>query len=180
MVKQTTSAQQQILDAIRSYTSTHGYPPTWKELAALTGRQPSTIQGHMIRMRRKGLIEWRDSSQRSLQVCGDVRVGTLPLLAAQTGQVREVVQVQRLLHGDGTFIATATTDLPEKGVRAGDVVEVLPGTQHSHAIRVGDLVLVRDGQGTALIPFGPAVEESDNVLGIVTTVIRSLSTESVP
>lgn len=176
MVRPTTTAQQELIDAIRTFTDGHGYPPTWKELAAMTGRQTSTIQGHMIRMRRKGLVAWDDSARRSLRVCADAQVSCLPLLAAQTGEVRAEMRLAEMLRGSGTFLAEAGDDCLDHGVRRGDLLEVFPCNSTAGDLVDGMLVVLRRGKGTVLAPLTPA--ERDNVIGVVSTVIRSLSGES--
>lgn len=64
------SAQDELLEAIRGFWAEMGYAPTVRELCDLTGRKsPATVYQTLGRMRRKGLVEWKSNSPRTLRVC---------------------------------------------------------------------------------------------------------------
>lgn len=68
-----TDLQLEVLDTIRRM-STEGprpRPPTVRELAAVLGRAPSTIVGHLYRLEHLGAIV-RDGTARGLWVVGRI------------------------------------------------------------------------------------------------------------
>lgn len=61
--------QQKIYDYIKSYIEEKQYPPTIREIAKAVGlNSPSTVHGHLDRMRRKGYIDFIDSLPRTLRI----------------------------------------------------------------------------------------------------------------
>ena len=61
--------QRTILEYIKSYTSENLYPPTIREIATAVGlKSPSTVHGHLDRMRENGYINFVNSSPRTLTV----------------------------------------------------------------------------------------------------------------
>lgn len=61
--------QKEMLQAILDFTLEHKYPPTIGEICRLTGLQsPSVVQGHLERLKLKGLITWEPSLPRTVQV----------------------------------------------------------------------------------------------------------------
>ena len=71
-MSQLTQKQQQIYDYILSYTDTHGYPPSVREIAeAVDLKSPSTVHFHLKGLRSAGLISQASLYilQRSVCVC---------------------------------------------------------------------------------------------------------------
>ncbi|MDP4132534.1 MAG: transcriptional repressor LexA [Bacillota bacterium] len=61
--------QQLILDFIQKYTNENGYPPTIREICDGVGlKSPSTVHGHLERMKRDGLLKKDDSKTRAIKV----------------------------------------------------------------------------------------------------------------
>ena len=61
--------QRNILEYIKSYTAENLYPPTIREIATAVGlKSPSTVHGHLDRMRENGYINFVNSSPRTLTV----------------------------------------------------------------------------------------------------------------
>jgi len=59
--------QRNILEYIKSYTAENLYPPTIREIATAVGlKSPSTVHGHLDRMRENGYINFVNSSPRTL------------------------------------------------------------------------------------------------------------------
>ncbi len=52
-----TPSNDRALDAIREYRAERGCSPTIRELAAALGVSPSTAEGHVRRLERRGLVE---------------------------------------------------------------------------------------------------------------------------
>ena len=63
--------QKNILEYIKSYTAENHYPPTISEIATAVGlKSPSTVHGHLDRMRENGYINFVNASPRTLTVVG--------------------------------------------------------------------------------------------------------------
>lgn len=61
--------QQKIYDYIKVCVAENQYPPTIREIAAAVGlSSPSTVHGHLDRMRKKGYIDFVNSSPRTLRI----------------------------------------------------------------------------------------------------------------
>ena len=76
-----TAKQQQIYDYIVSFTNTHGYPPSVREIGAAVGlKSPSTVHFHMKGLEEAGVI---------LKAEGKTRAITLPGAAVQGRPVAE-------------------------------------------------------------------------------------------
>ena len=61
--------QRKIYDYIKIYIEENKYPPTIREIAVAVGlKSPSTVHGHLERMREKGYIDFIDSFPRTLQI----------------------------------------------------------------------------------------------------------------
>lgn len=61
--------QQQIYDFIKSYIAENQHAPSMREVAKGVGlKSPSTVHGHLDRMREKGYIDFTDSLPRTLRV----------------------------------------------------------------------------------------------------------------
>ncbi len=60
---------QQILDFITEYTHNNGYPPTIREICDGVGlKSPSTVHGHLERLRRAGKLDKANSKTRAIKV----------------------------------------------------------------------------------------------------------------
>lgn len=64
-----TDRQQEVLDFIRSFVATHGYPPTRREIGeGLAIRSPNGVMCHLEALRKKGAIDWQPLLARSIVV----------------------------------------------------------------------------------------------------------------
>lgn len=64
-----TRRQRQILDVIRRYYQTHGYPPSLRDIAARTGlASPSTVRYQLGELERAGWIRRAPGVPRALVV----------------------------------------------------------------------------------------------------------------
>ena len=67
--RQGTDTRARILDAIRAYTATHGYPPTQSEIGAAVGiRGHGSVQAHLDGLERAGQIRRGFRRVRSVEV----------------------------------------------------------------------------------------------------------------
>jgi SOS-response transcriptional repressor LexA len=61
--------QQDVIQAVESFISTHNYSPTVREIGKLLGwSSPSTAHGMLQRLRDKGAISWQPDTSRTIKV----------------------------------------------------------------------------------------------------------------
>ena len=71
-MKELTKKQDQILDYIKSYIVSHGYPPTIREIGSAVGSSsPATIHAHLANLESKGYIKKQNSKNRALELLVD-------------------------------------------------------------------------------------------------------------
>ncbi len=64
-----TQRQNDIVDFIRTFVVKNKYPPTVREIGRGIGlRSSSTVQMHLSKLRAKGVLDWEDSSTRTIHV----------------------------------------------------------------------------------------------------------------
>jgi SOS-response transcriptional repressor LexA len=67
----TTAKQLELVGVIRRLTAEgDGLPPTVRELSAATGTQLADIQQKLNRLRRDGVVIWKQGKARTLRVTG--------------------------------------------------------------------------------------------------------------
>lgn len=58
-----------IIEAIQAYITEHNYPPTVRELCDIVGlKSASTLHRHLENLRKAGMISWKPSRPRTLNV----------------------------------------------------------------------------------------------------------------
>jgi len=68
-LKELTKKQKQILDFIKTYMVSHGYPPTIREIGTAVGSSsPATIHAHLANLEEKGYIKKQNSKNRALEL----------------------------------------------------------------------------------------------------------------
>ncbi|MFJ5625464.1 transcriptional regulator [Peribacillus loiseleuriae] len=61
--------QQNIFDTIKDHISNKGYPPTIRDIGKKVGlKSSSTVSGHLVKLRDKGLIDWEEGKPRTLHI----------------------------------------------------------------------------------------------------------------
>lgn len=64
-----TKKQMNVLTAIIEYLDSHGYPPSYRELAGLVNLvSASTVKGHLESLKKKGFVTWEVGRPRTLQI----------------------------------------------------------------------------------------------------------------
>lgn len=64
-----TDRQREVLEAIRSYSADHGYPPTVREIGDLLGlASSSTVHSHLAALERAGVLERDPTKPRALRL----------------------------------------------------------------------------------------------------------------
>ena len=64
--------QQRVLDFIRQYNQSHGYPPSVREICdALAMKSTSTAHGYLERLEKRGFIRRDPSRPRAIELVGE-------------------------------------------------------------------------------------------------------------
>jgi repressor LexA len=67
-----TKRQNEVLDYMKKYIASHGYPPTIREIgAALDLSSPATIHAHLSSLEKKNFIRKQDSKNRTIELLVD-------------------------------------------------------------------------------------------------------------
>lgn len=67
-----TRRQEEILNFIKSYIVSYGYPPTVREIGKAIGvSSPATIQAHLNNLKMKGFIKKEDTKNRAIELLVD-------------------------------------------------------------------------------------------------------------
>jgi repressor LexA len=137
-----TKRQRQILDYLSTYSSEHGYAPSFEEIAEhFNYNSLATVHEHLSNLERKGYIKRSYNESRAIEILPsdvNVRAIELPLL----GAVAAGVPIEEAVSGE-------TVSVPEDFVRrAGNhyVLRVRGNSMIDDQIRDGDHVVVHDRQ----------------------------------
>ena len=133
-----TRRQKQILDFIQGYIATHGYAPSFEEIAEhFTFRSLATVHEHLTNLERKGYIHRAHNESRSIEVVpqpGQAGAVELPLL----GQVAAGEPIEA---GVGQDTLAVPTDLiPRRG--SCYVLRVRGDSMIDEHIESGDFIVV--------------------------------------
>ncbi len=80
-MRKLTARQQEILDLIRGFIDTEGYPPTRVEIARALGfRSPNAAEDHLRALARKGAITVQAGTSRGIRLAGTGEKGGLPVV----------------------------------------------------------------------------------------------------
>ena len=64
-----TERQKEVLDVIKKYIATNGYPPTVREIGDILGlTSPATTQAHFDNLVKKGYIRKKDNLNRTIEL----------------------------------------------------------------------------------------------------------------
>ena len=143
--KELTKRQQEIYDFIRKYSSTHGYPPTVRDIGKAVGlASSSTVHAHLANLEKLGLLRRDPSKPRAMELLDKaaeavksvVKPNGLPLVGSvAAGQpilaeenIEEYVPVPDIIGGDtGEYILRVRGDsMINAGILEGDFVVVRP------------------------------------------------------
>ncbi len=79
MIEGTTEKQRKILDVIRDFTATMGYPPSVREIGERVGlSSSSTVQSHLKTLEKRGLLR-RDPTKPRALVPADLALRPMPV-----------------------------------------------------------------------------------------------------
>lgn len=132
--------QQLILDFITEYTKENGYSPTIREICDGVGlKSPSTVHGHIERLRRAGKLEKADSKTRTIKVQEDTPFGESEFLEVPVlGTVAAGVPIRAQEDIERTF------PLPMDFAKKGEVfmLKVRGDSMINAGIFSGDYIIV--------------------------------------
>lgn len=111
--------QAEIYEFLKEYTEEKGYPPTIREICeAVSLKSTSTVQGHLQRLERKGLIKRDPSKPRALEIpelsapkkemvnipiIGKITAG-LPILATENVEDTFPLPIDYIKHDNDLYI----------------------------------------------------------------------------
>jgi repressor LexA len=166
-----TPRQEQILNLIREYTETTGFPPTRAEIARILGfRSPNAAEEHLRALARKGAIEILPGASRGIRliearglpVVGRVAAGG-PVLAEQNIERRYQLDAKLFRPRAHYLLRVQGMSMRDAGILDGDLLAVHrnPEAVNGQIVvaRLHDEVTVkrfqRDGDEVRLLPQNP-------------------------
>lgn len=172
--------QQRVLDCVRSYLRTHGFPPTYREIGEALGfASPNAARRHLDALARKGVLELPTHTARGIRMLGDLDAADarslhLPLIgrvAAGTPILVEAAIEKRLRVDRALFkpvpdylLRVAGDSMLDAGIEDGDLIAIkqTPEAENGQIVvaRVDGAVTVKVFERTRarirLLPCNPA------------------------
>ena len=164
-----TQRQREVYEFVVSYTDSHGYLPTVREIGEAVGlASPSTVHAHLANLERAGYLRRDPTKPRALELTrreksagasvsvpdvGEVRVLPLvgeiaaggPLLAEENVEDRLAVPDTLSRGGEEFLLKVKGESMAEAGILDGDYVVV----QRQQTARDGDIIVALAGQDEA-------------------------------
>jgi repressor LexA len=167
-----TKRQQEIFEFIKTYSKSHGYPPTVRDIGKAIGlTSSSTVHTHLANLEKIGILRRDPSKPRALEllvdqakkavgpsglpVVGRVAAGS-PVLAEEN--IEEYVEVPELAGGDaGEYVLRISGDsMRDAGILDGDHVVV----RKQDTARDGEIVVALVGEEATVKRY---FKESDHI-----------------
>jgi repressor LexA len=154
--------QREIFEFISSYLSSHGYPPTVREIGKAVGlHSSSTVHAHLAKLEGLGVLRRDPTKPRAIEVLiekakrvarpgvplvGSVAAGE-PVLAEEN--IEEYMEVPSVIGGEGgDYILKVRGDsMVDAGILEGDFVVVRP----ADTARNGEIVVALVGDDEATV-----------------------------
>ena len=155
-MEELTKRQQQVLNFIKEFKSSHGFPPTVREIgSALDMSSPATTQAHLTNLENKGFIKRQNSKNRSIELLvdnefevKDDQIVNVPLLGKITAgspieaieQPGEYFSLPTYLIPNNKEVFTllvSGTSMINAGILDGDIVIV----ERKNTARNGEIVV---------------------------------------
>jgi repressor LexA len=137
-MKELTKKQKRIIEYLKSHVKEFGYPPTMREIGAYFGFTWPAAKGHLIALKKKGLIRMNPFKSRGIEIVGSkysdafelpvagrIRAGR-PVLAIE--EIEDHIVIDRNLFKDNDAFALRITgdSMIEAGIFDKDYVIVKP------------------------------------------------------
>ncbi len=154
--------QREIFEFISSYLSSHGYPPTVREIGKAVGlHSSSTVHAHLAKLEGLGVLKRDPTKPRAIEVLierakrvarpglplvGSVAAGA-PVLAEEN--IEEYLEVPSVIGGDsGDYVLRIKGEsMVDAGILEGDFVVVRP----ADTARNGEIVVALVGDDEATV-----------------------------
>jgi repressor LexA len=154
--------QREIFEFISSYLSSHGYPPTVREIGKAVGlHSSSTVHAHLSKLEGLGVLKRDPTKPRAIEVLiekakrvarpgvplvGSVAAGE-PVLAEEN--IEEYMEVPSVIGGEGgDYVLRVRGDsMVDAGILEGDFVVVRP----ADTARNGEIVVALVGEEEATV-----------------------------
>lgn len=132
-----TDRQQQVLDFITLYVDSHGCPPTLREISHHIGTKgTATAIVHLDALERKGYINRREGSSRSISITGRAKSVSIPVVGrVKAGQPSSAIENieghynvdMSWINGDGCFFMRVEGDsMVDAHILDGDLALIRP------------------------------------------------------
>ena len=160
------STQKRILEFIKEFSSSEGYPPTVRDIAKAQKLAVSTVHEHLAKLRERGLLRHEAGRSRGvwfsgkreaveLPVIGQIAAGR-PILAVEEKQ--DWVSLPKDFAGNGNFIIQVKGDsMIEEGIHDRDHIVI---RQQETALD-GEIVAALIGEEVTLKKF---YKKNDHIL----------------
>lgn len=166
-----TDRQERTLTAIRDYIAKHGIPPSRPELGEMLGlKYPTSVEGHLRALAKKGWIELKESQNRGIKLLREgkpvLELDEIPIVTAGNPILAEEAHdLPRLKDFAGMceefettpdyFVRVRGDSMEQIGFRSGDMVAV----QRNPEPEEGDVVIARIGPDVTLKRYHRAGQE---------------------
>ena len=162
MGKELTTAQDQLLDWIKSYINDFHHSPSIRQMMVGMGlKSPAPIQSRLKHLQEKGYISWQEGRARTLKLANEI-TDSIPVLGSVAAgglvesyqDVREEIDFSEIIKRKGVFALTVNGDsMIDAYIADGDTVLMEP-VIHQSSLRNGAIVSAMvPGLGTTLKYF---------------------------
>ncbi len=162
MGKELTTAQDQLLDWIKSYINNFHHSPSIRQMMVGMGlKSPAPIQSRLKHLQEKGYISWQEGRARTLKLANEI-TDSIPVLGSVAAgglvesyqDVREEIDFSEIIKRKGVFALTVNGDsMIDAYIADGDTVLMEP-VIHQSSLRNGAIVSAMvPGLGTTLKYF---------------------------
>ena len=162
MGKELTTAQDQLLDWIKSYINDFHHSPSIRQMMVGMGlKSPAPIQSRLKHLQEKGYISWQEGRARTLKLANAI-TDSIPVLGSVAAgglvesyqDVREEIDFSEIIKRKGVFALTVNGDsMIDAYIADGDTVLMEP-VMHQSSLRNGAIVSAMvPGLGTTLKYF---------------------------
>ena len=195
-----TERQKKVIEFLKSYRKTRGYPPTMREIGEHFGFTWPAARGHLEALERKGFVRMIPNTSRGIEILGEegsearaiplagtIRAGR-PLVAVEEREDHILVDKDFFRSPEAFALRVTGESMIEAGILEGDLVIVNPqsniGRGEIGVVMIGEEATVKkvfmDRRSVRLVPANrtmkPATYPPDEVriVGRVVGVIRKL------
>ncbi len=175
-MKELTNKQTEVLNFIKKYTATHGYPPSIREICAgLNLSSPATVHAHVKKLENAGAIKTSNNKFRTIEILveneyleKDEEVIKIPLLGKITAgsPIEAIEQPNEFFNIPASLVPRKETvfalhvsgeSMINKGIYDGDYVIV----QKQKVARNGDVVVAMTPENE--VTLKTFYKESDHI-----------------